>query len=259
MSRRRNREVNIFNMSLLDILCGALGAFCFMMLSLFPDHAKVKELQARLQAAEKNTPSDPRSPQQAQQRIQQLQKDLDQAKADQSLLWFRVSWEGGQDIDMYIGTTSGKLCSSKPELIPPEKSGGKDCRFNDKTKGPTYEQGWFSDVAYVGASYRLFARLQNRNGIPGPAMVHGYMIARTPSDGGQAMNMADLGTVSLPNERGELVELGYVEFGKLGFTITTGTKPNAERPAVRFDAPAGLRFTPPAGPGQELERVDRWH
>ncbi len=32
----RNREINIFNMSLLDILCGALGAFCFMMLSLLP-------------------------------------------------------------------------------------------------------------------------------------------------------------------------------------------------------------------------------
>lgn len=31
-----NREVNIFNMSLLDILCGALGAFCFLMLALFP-------------------------------------------------------------------------------------------------------------------------------------------------------------------------------------------------------------------------------
>src|SRR5690349_19686167 len=34
--RRRNREINIFNMSLLDILCGALGAFCFMMLVLLP-------------------------------------------------------------------------------------------------------------------------------------------------------------------------------------------------------------------------------
>jgi hypothetical protein len=33
---RRNREINIFNMSLLDILCGALGAFCFMMLTLLP-------------------------------------------------------------------------------------------------------------------------------------------------------------------------------------------------------------------------------
>lgn len=34
--RARNREVNIFNMSLLDILCGALGAFCFLMLVLLP-------------------------------------------------------------------------------------------------------------------------------------------------------------------------------------------------------------------------------
>jgi len=34
--RARSREINIFNMSLLDILCGALGAFCFMMLVLLP-------------------------------------------------------------------------------------------------------------------------------------------------------------------------------------------------------------------------------
>src|SRR5262249_1644979 len=34
--RARRREINIFNMSLLDILCGALGAFCFMMLVLLP-------------------------------------------------------------------------------------------------------------------------------------------------------------------------------------------------------------------------------
>lgn len=35
---RRKREINIFNMSLLDILCGALGAFCFMMLPLLPSY-----------------------------------------------------------------------------------------------------------------------------------------------------------------------------------------------------------------------------
>lgn len=41
--KSRSREVNIFNMSLLDILCGALGAFCFLMLVLFPSYEnKVK-------------------------------------------------------------------------------------------------------------------------------------------------------------------------------------------------------------------------
>jgi hypothetical protein len=267
--RRRNREVNIFNMSLLDILCGALGAFCFMMLSLFPDHAKVKDLQARLQAAERNS-GDPSSAsrtqqqlQQTQQQLQQAQKQLDQAKADQSLLWFRVAWETGQDVDMWIESAGGKMCSPKPQLIPPDRIGsGGTCKFVDQTKGPTYEQGWFKDVAYLNDGYRLFARLQNRNGVPGPVSVHGYMISRTPGQDGQVMNLADLGVVALNNER-ELVELGWIQFEKLGFTITRGAKPGGERPNVRLDSPSGVRFMPPAAPAagnlQELERVDRWH
>jgi len=36
----RNREVNIFNMSVLDLLTGALGAFCFLTLALFPSYFK---------------------------------------------------------------------------------------------------------------------------------------------------------------------------------------------------------------------------
>ncbi|HKV53284.1 MAG TPA: hypothetical protein VJN94_01465 [Candidatus Binataceae bacterium] len=38
----RNREINIFNMSMLDILTGALGAFCFMTLALMPTYAKAR-------------------------------------------------------------------------------------------------------------------------------------------------------------------------------------------------------------------------
>jgi gas vesicle protein len=34
--KSRNREINIFNVSLIDILCGAMGAFCFMVLVLLP-------------------------------------------------------------------------------------------------------------------------------------------------------------------------------------------------------------------------------
>jgi hypothetical protein len=36
----RNREVNIFNMSVPDLLTGALGAFCFLTLALFPSYFK---------------------------------------------------------------------------------------------------------------------------------------------------------------------------------------------------------------------------
>jgi TolA-binding protein len=43
--RARNREINIFNMSLLDILTGMLGAFLFLMVGLVPYYAKVLNSQ----------------------------------------------------------------------------------------------------------------------------------------------------------------------------------------------------------------------
>ena len=61
--RAHPREVNIFNMSLLDILCGALGAFCFMMLVALPYYIV-------------GTPDRVRS----QQRTQELLKDLDKLR-----------------------------------------------------------------------------------------------------------------------------------------------------------------------------------
>lgn len=68
--KARNREVNIFNMSLLDILCGALGAFCFLMLALFPYYKP-----ANLSAEDRQTWQ---NAQQTQQKLQQLENQLRQ-------------------------------------------------------------------------------------------------------------------------------------------------------------------------------------
>jgi hypothetical protein len=48
----RNREVTIFNMSVLDLLTGALGAFCFLTLALFPSYYSAQK------EASPATPSD---------------------------------------------------------------------------------------------------------------------------------------------------------------------------------------------------------
>lgn len=48
----RHREVNIFNMSVLDLLTGALGAFCFLTLALFPSYFKVTGASAASKAEE---------------------------------------------------------------------------------------------------------------------------------------------------------------------------------------------------------------
>src|SRR5437016_4956640 len=68
----RNREINIFNMSLLDILCGALGTFCFMMIVLFPYYT----------AKPSNAPDvpkdmvDPKTLQEALDQIKKLKESL---------------------------------------------------------------------------------------------------------------------------------------------------------------------------------------
>lgn len=65
--RARPREINIFNMSLLDILCGALGAFCFMMLVALPYYVTGKVDQAR-----------------SQKRTEELLKDVEQLREKMS-------------------------------------------------------------------------------------------------------------------------------------------------------------------------------
>jgi hypothetical protein len=39
--RPRNREITIFNISMLDVICGAVGAFLILMIILFPSYQKV--------------------------------------------------------------------------------------------------------------------------------------------------------------------------------------------------------------------------
>src|SRR3954452_10708390 len=68
--KARSREINIFNMSLLDILCGALGAFCFMMLVLFPFYSQDKGAGKRPDVQQG---IDPKTFEEAKNRIKQLE------------------------------------------------------------------------------------------------------------------------------------------------------------------------------------------
>lgn len=236
--RPRNREVNIFNMSLLDILCGALGAFCFLMLALFPDHAKAKQLQARVEELEKSgvgmTESDLREKlDEAEQRSEQAEKDLDQAKADQSLLYVQLFWRTGQDVDLWVqGVRSGKWYGPKASLVPRDQFAGE---LRDRAKGPAREVFWTSDVSYPGLEYRLFAQLQSANGIEGPVTVSTYFTTRLPvGDGVETMGLDDLGEMTLTRE-GERIELGGVRIENGNYEVWAGPK----KPAAKDDGASG--------------------
>src|ERR1700704_3507811 len=97
----RNREINIFNMSLLDVLCGALGAFCFMMLVLFPYYKPQQESTP--------PPAPPENCEQCMQQHEQMQKQANDLKARNTELEMRnpmtvemIPRITGYDVDLYI-------------------------------------------------------------------------------------------------------------------------------------------------------------
>ena len=106
--KSRNREVKIFNMSLLDILCGALGAFCFLMLALFPYYnsgsgdAESQRLQRELvevrQAIEKEKADQAKPPDGAKLAAENrdLQRQLEKVQAEiQQLMAEKQGAESG--------------------------------------------------------------------------------------------------------------------------------------------------------------------
>jgi hypothetical protein len=224
--RSRNREVNIFNMSLLDILCGALGAFCFLMLALFPDHARVKELEARLSASG-GMGAEERA-KEAERKADEAEKKAKTARAEQTLAYFRIFWTAPIDVDIWLQRKDGKICASKPEALPAEKRW--DCgKVGDATTGPGEEQVWFVDVAYPGDEYRVFARLQSSGGQSALPGVRGTIAARVPRGENSVMKVVDLPEVAF-TQAGEPIELGRVRFDAENFSIWFGPKlPDASK------------------------------
>ena len=80
--RKRNREINIFSMSALDLFASGMGAFILIMLILMPYYLnkarplqeKIKDLQTRLASVQKQL-------QQCQSREKSCRASLKQARA----------------------------------------------------------------------------------------------------------------------------------------------------------------------------------
>src|ERR1051325_4235850 len=136
----RNREINIFNMSLLDILCGALGTFCFLMLVLFPFY-KPNQSSSVQHPEEKGV--DPKTYSEAMARSRDLEAKLNSCRAQaqdcrdhqqkaekqvrslemRSPLIISALFDGPDDFDLYVedddvSTTTGKPA---PRVDPVQK------------------------------------------------------------------------------------------------------------------------------------------
>ncbi|MBN8734013.1 MAG: hypothetical protein J0L64_25980 [Acidobacteria bacterium] len=207
-----NKEINIINMSLLDILCGAMGAFCFMMLALFPywspagvgakESAQMAEqMQQEMERLkEQLRRSGGPGAADALERLEQLQRQMQQREGENNQLRGELeaarekvkdleirnpvvvaaNWSTpAHDIDVFIHTpelksTSGK---SQPPPDPNKKQGhfyGGDISFG-MSRGPGMDF-WLMRDTIAGSRCDIYYKFIASNGNAQPAVIYGSYI-----------------------------------------------------------------------------------
>jgi hypothetical protein len=165
----RNREINIFNMSLLDILCGALGAFCFMMLTLFPYYTKAKQQQGGASAGEVGS---------LQQQLEQAKKRIEELD-HQFAVAVQIWWGTPLAVHVYLWRPANPP-QPEPTL---EKKNDTWISKDRKTTcygGPCSETWLIHDLSR-GNQVKVYYVLADTKNDPAPALVTGRILS-APSD-----------------------------------------------------------------------------
>lgn len=201
--KRRNREINIFNLSMLDVICGAMGAFLIIMVILLPYYKKESidyQKELKLARAAEDTARQTAQAAQAAQRtaeesLSAAEKSMRaaEAEADQSrqranaatqqlaktFLLVHIQWDTKyQDVDLHVVDPSGTEFSYEHKTHP----GNPGELSVDSQFGPGNEV-WSNPSAAVG-DYRVFAELYNLHGVNDTPTVTGSVIHR---DGSSAL------------------------------------------------------------------------
>jgi hypothetical protein len=202
--KSRNREVNIVNMSLLDILCGALGAFCFMMLVLLPYwkpkgataedlEKKYQEVTREMDQIKKQLEKIPGSGDlqkrldkitkgydDQNRQLNQARKEAEQAKKENETLRLRrpmaitMAWSSARhNVDLYI-RYRGKSGNGK-EQDPPDASKEQSIfftgdRMTNCSSGPCADTWLVRDVP-TGTEYEVYYKFMDAKGNPEPANI----------------------------------------------------------------------------------------
>lgn len=207
----RNREINIFNLSMLDVISGAMGAFLIIMVILLPYYKKetidyerelkqsrASEETARkaAQIAESAQRSAEATARKAEESARAAQADADQnrqrasAAAQQlakTFLLVHVQWDTKyQDVDLHVVDPSGAEFSYERKTHP----GRPGALSVDSQFGPGNEV-WSNSSASPG-DYRIYANLYNTHGVNDTPTVTGSVIHR---DGSTALPPMQLSAV----------------------------------------------------------------
>ena len=200
----RNREINIFNLSMLDVISGAMGAFLIIMVILLPYYKKntidyQRELQ-QSRAAEETARKAAQAAEAAQRvaeataRKAQIDAQESRQRADaatqqlaKTFLLVHIQWNTKyQDVDLLVIDPTGAEYSYEHKTHP-DRPGALSV---DSQFGPGSEV-WSSPNASPGR-YRLYANLYNTHGVNDTPTVTGSVIHR---DGSTALPPIQLSVV----------------------------------------------------------------
>ncbi|GAB4258590.1 MAG: hypothetical protein Kow0065_08370 [Methylomicrobium sp.] len=211
--RRRNREINIFSLSAMDLFASATGVFVLLTLILLPYYLKESppDLSKQLTDSQALTERQRQALQEQQKALEQAQNDLRQLRqrantAEQKLartfLVIYIRWaEMNHDVDLHVVNPAGVEFYFQHKTDPHHLGELTE----DSMLGPGNEL-WELHNAPPGV-YRVYANLYNRHGNAETSEVRGRVIYR---DGG-----GDLNTVRLSRE-GRKVQMATITVSDQG-------------------------------------------
>ena len=173
--RLRSKEINIFNMSALDLFASALGAFILISVVLFPyfpntgdSQERVDEVKAELeQAALDSCQAQQRAAASAgsalgacESRNQQMQQELQSCEQQlrKKFVLIVISWSTGDDVDLHVIDPAGREFYYEKKF----HSGSRAKLEEDNTRGPGNEI-WLHPAAEPGR-YKVYFKYYGGSG-----------------------------------------------------------------------------------------------
>lgn len=164
--KKKSRELNVFNMSALDLFACALGAFILLAvvaLPFFPNTYQVSDAELRERVAEMGAIRDELERTRAElseeaeaRRQAEASLEENERAAQANFLLVVVSWGSSDDVDLHITDPEGREFFYREEEYP-----GSPARFEeDSTRGPGNEIWLHPDVTpgEYRIEYKMYAK-----------------------------------------------------------------------------------------------------
>lgn len=192
----RNREINIFNISMLDVICGAMGTFLLIMIILLPYYKKenfdykkeAENLRRTIESYKQQVEEAKREKEKSDQQRREAEKRAERAETElaKTFMVIYVTWQVSySDIDLFVVDPDGGVFYFRRKTIPNHQG----MLSVDNQNGPGNEV-WEIHSAPPG-TYRVYANwyAQNQEPSASEVSVTGRVIHR---DGGNDLKSVTL-------------------------------------------------------------------